>query len=225
MERRWSAVSQAAGFRRNKTRNSCGTVPSQHKKTKTELVKPENLENKVPDNNCDIVLEENHIPELDYVKISRTEYEEIKNRVSAIEQRISLELDHFSHENSAEQQSSSDSDDVIVKVQTAYEKTLVEAEPLSPTTDQLARRLSKELKIRRSYEQKVVRSPSARKIGSLRRRSRELERQNAKIQRNQSWHVDHVGAIPRINLKRGRPNTVLTGLRHPTPLKGRLILR
>ncbi|KAF2885228.1 hypothetical protein ILUMI_20947 [Ignelater luminosus] len=218
LERRWSAVSQAAGFRRNKTRNSCGTVPLQHKKSKTELQKPENLENKVPDN-CDIVLEEKHIPELDYVKISRTEYEEIKNRVSAIEQRISLELDNISHENNAEQQSSSDNDDVIVKVQTAYEKTLVEAEPLSPTTDQLARRLSKELKIRRSYEQKVVRSPSARKIGSLRRRSRELERQNAKVQRNQSWHVDHIGAIPRINLKRGRPNTVLTGLRHPTPLK------
>ncbi|XP_017768389.1 PREDICTED: uncharacterized protein LOC108556694 [Nicrophorus vespilloides] len=57
----------------------------------------------------------------------------------------------------------------------AYEQTLVQTEPLSPTTDQLAKRLSRELKIRRSNEPKVFRSPSARKIGSLRRRSRERD--------------------------------------------------
>lgn len=95
------------------------------------------------------------------------EYEEIKSRVSEIERRISLELDFRSP-------------DGLEKVQTAYEKTLVNAEPLSPTTDQLAKRFSKELKIRRSADQKVVRSPSARKIGSI-RKSRELDRHSLKV--------------------------------------------
>lgn len=92
-----------------------------------------------------------------------------------------------------------------------YEKTLEEVEALtSPTTEQLAKRLSRELKIRRSTEHKVIRSPSARKIGSIRRRSQEGI---VKITRNQSCH------IPRVTLKRGRPNTVMTGLPQPSPIK------
>lgn len=103
----------------------------------------------------------------------------------------------------------------IEQVQNAYEKTLVESQPLSPTTDHLARRLSRELKIRRYSEQRVIRSPSARKIGSMRRRSREIERQNAKVSRNQSWHVAKVEIINGSSLKRGRTNTILTGLKTP----------
>lgn len=123
--------------------------------------------------------------EPDYVKIPKTEYEEIKNRVSAIERRISVELQNAG----VEEDSDNSIDHSVKNVQYVYEKTLVEAEPLSPTTDHLARRLSKELKIRRSCDQKVYRSPSARKIGSLRRRSRELEKQNVKLARNKTWHI------------------------------------
>lgn len=127
-------------------------------------------------------------PEPDYVKISKVEYEEIKNRVSAIERRISLELESV--------ESGIVADDVIDSVQSEYEKTLTQSEHLSPTTDQLAKKFGKDLKIRRSCEQKVFRSPSARKIE--RRRSRELEK--AKIARNQSWHV--TSNIPRVGIKR-----------------------
>lgn len=121
----------------------------------------------------------------DYVRISKMEYEEIKSRVSEIERCISMELESFPA-------------DPVEKVQSAYEKTLVEAEPLSPTTDHLVRRFSRELKIRRG----VIRSPSARKIGSLRRRSRELERQSSKLKRTQSWHVVQPVLIPRVPAKR-----------------------
>ncbi|KAF5304786.1 hypothetical protein FQA39_LY09563 [Lamprigera yunnana] len=178
LKRHWSAVSQAAtsGLRRNKIRNSIGG--SVHNKT-------EDVES-------------------DYVKISRSEYEDIHKRVSAIERRISLELDNMEPVANVE------------KVQCAYEKTLVEAEHLSPTTDQLARRLSRELKIRQSAEQKVVRSPSARKIGTLRRRSRELERQNNKVKRNHSLQLSNDN---RTTLKRGKPNTLWTGLTHPINMK------
>lgn len=105
--------------------------------------------------------------------------------MSAIEKRISLELQTVGVEDDCDKSI----DNSVKNVQYVYEKTLVEAEPLSPTADHLARRLSKELKIRRSCEQKVYRSPSARKIGSLRRRSRELEKQNTKLVRTQTWHI------------------------------------
>lgn len=64
--------------------------------------------------------------------------------------------------------------DPVSNVQSEYEKTLEESSIESTcSTDQLAKRLSRELKIRRSAEHKVIRSPSARKIGSIRRRSQE----------------------------------------------------
>lgn len=105
----------------------------------------------------------------EYVKIPKSEYEEIKYRVSAIESRISQEFKSMANESS----------DVltvnpIIKVQNEYEKTLVEANiENTSNADQLAKRLSRELKIRKSAEHKVIRSPSARKIGSIRRRSQE----------------------------------------------------
>lgn len=114
----------------------------------------------------------------DYVRVSKTEYEEIKNRVSAIEKRLSLELDNV--------QSTVIHNEVniIHDIQSAYKQTLEQSEQLSPGTDQLARRLSRELKIRNS-EQKMIRSPSARKIGNIRRRSKEMEKP-CKIIRNHS---------------------------------------
>lgn len=146
--------------------------------------------------------------EPDYVRVPKTEYEEIKNRVRAIERRLSLELDTAQTKTDVDE-------DPIEKVQDAYEKTLHEAQPLSPTTDHLARRFSRELKIRKSSETRVIRSPSSRKIGSLRRKSRDSERQNA-VARRQSWHVSSVDVGPKSCLKRGRPNTVKSGLRTPT---------
>ena len=102
----------------------------------------------------------------EYVKIPKSEYEEIKNRVSAIESRISQEFKCITSENTEGL--------TVSNVQNIYEKTLEEAgiENIA-NTDQLAKRLSRELKIRRSAEHKIIRSPSARKIGSMRRRSQE----------------------------------------------------
>jgi hypothetical protein len=117
-------------------------------------------------------------------------------------------------------------------VQTAYERTLVESEKLGDASaDHLARRLSRELRIRRSLENKVIRSPSARKIGTIRRRSKENAKpvfkkssENNETARNMSWHLavrPNLTEInqfyPRSNLKRGRPNTVFTGLPQPSP--------
>ncbi|XP_008550504.1 rho GTPase-activating protein 11A-like [Microplitis demolitor] len=107
----------------------------------------------------------------EYVKIPKREYEEIKNRVSAIESRISQEFGIDGIDHGGNKRLSTNS---VTDVQNEYEKTLEEASIESiVSADHLARRLSKELKIRRSAEHKVIRSPSARRISSLRRRSQE----------------------------------------------------
>lgn len=165
-----------------------------------------------------------------FVRISKSEYEAIKERVSAIETRLSQEFINvrasIELKNDLEDEPMNGPDKVLDK----YERTLEDTENLVNTsTDHLAKRLSRELKIRRSEEHKVIRSPSARKIGSMRRRSRE----NVRLSRNFSWHsgnnknnsIDRnerttldVLNCPRTTLKRGRPNTVQTGLkRHPSP--------
>lgn len=118
--------------------------------------------------NSDIISSSSDHCEEDYVRIPKSEYEEIKNRVSAIESRISQEFGCMYNEK----------DDITThslnNIQTAYEKTLEEASIENTlTSDYLAKKLSRELKIRRSGEHKIIRSPSARKIGSLRRRSQE----------------------------------------------------
>ncbi|XP_046627045.1 uncharacterized protein LOC124308401 isoform X1 [Neodiprion virginianus] len=154
----------------------------------------------------------------EYVTIPKSEYEEIKNRVSAIESRISQEFCCIS--TSAGQSLSQTS---ASKVQSEYEKTLEEASIGSTVTaDQLAKRLSRELKIRRSAEHKIIRSPSARKIGNLRRRSQEKP-----VGKRSNRHISWLAAkpantdepveernnfCPKSSLKRGRPNTVYTGL-------------
>ncbi|XP_014599603.1 PREDICTED: uncharacterized protein LOC106784502 isoform X2 [Polistes canadensis] len=119
----------------------------------------------------------------EYVRIPKSEYEEIKNRVSAIESRISQEfgyIDDVRNESLVEHS--------VNKVQTEYEKTLEEAGIKNIiTADHLARKLGKELKIRKSSERKVIRSPSARKIGILRRRSQEKIKSKS-VNRTDSWH-------------------------------------
>lgn len=128
----------------------------------------------------------------DYVRISKQEYEEIKSRVSAIEHRLSREFT-----------------DVIPRVQpiqqvqNVYEQTLEEVAMLKyPNSDHLARRLSKELKIRPNEETKIIRSPSARKIGSIRRRSRE---NLTKIVRHKSWNFSSQSQSSQNNLDRFYP--------------------
>ncbi|XP_076164626.1 uncharacterized protein LOC143145285 [Ptiloglossa arizonensis] len=122
----------------------------------------------------------------EYVTIPKSEYEEIKNRVSAIESRLSQEFGCVNNEENDGLLPHS-----VKKVQTEYEKTLEEASIESTTTtDYLARKLGKELKIRRSGEHKIIRSPSARKIGSLRRRSQD-KIMSKRIRRTASWHISH----------------------------------
>ncbi|XP_076284289.1 uncharacterized protein LOC143210901 isoform X2 [Lasioglossum baleicum] len=122
----------------------------------------------------------------EYVTIPKSEYEDIKNRVSAIESRLSQEFACVENEENV-----SLSPPSVKKVQTAYEKTLEEASIESTaSTDYLARKLGKELKIRRSGEHKIIRSPSARKIGNLRRRSQERS-MSKRVRRTASWHISH----------------------------------
>lgn len=105
--------------------------------------------------------------ETEYVCVRKSEYEDIENRVSAIETRISQVFDHCVIK---EPLFSVDS------VQSEYEKTLEEASIGSTlSTDQLAKKMSRELKIRKSADQKIFRSPSARKIGTIRRRSQDKQ--------------------------------------------------
>lgn len=152
-------------------------------------------------------------PNKDYVRISKQEYEEIKSRVSAIETRLSREFT-----------------DVIPRVQplqqvqNVYEQTLEEVAMLNyPNSDQLARRLSKELKIRPEEQAKIIRSPSARKIGTIRRRSKE---NITKIVRHKSWNVSsqsqnnadrfypYVGLSRRERTNTEKPELVVTKMRN-----------
>lgn len=71
---------------------------------------------------------------------------------------------------------------LALEVQDQYEKTLEESDKLlleRSASEELARQLSRGLRIRKSAEQRVIRSPSARKIGAIRRRSRESPRANS----------------------------------------------
>ncbi|XP_043476939.1 uncharacterized protein LOC122507974 isoform X3 [Leptopilina heterotoma] len=121
----------------------------------------------------------------EYVKVPKSEYLDIKKRVSAIETQISQEFGSFAKESIHNLRRRNSVD----KVQTEYEKTLEQSDIGSTmNADQLAKRLGKELKIRRSSEHKIIRSPSARKIGILRRRSQEKP-VSKRVKRTSSWHV------------------------------------
>lgn len=180
-------------------------------------------------------------------QISKSEYEEIKDRVKAIETRISKEfikLQSSLSNNSFDSVDTNDTRNGPERVLEKFERALEETELMNTSpmmTEQLAKRLSRGLKIRSSAEHRVIRSPSARKIGSIRRKSQD----NVRLARNKSWHlgpnmatplmsrstritrnsplqpsvtmnspnIDKHVQIPRANLKRGRPNTFSNGLR------------
>ncbi|XP_042224990.1 uncharacterized protein LOC121868425 isoform X2 [Homarus americanus] len=112
-------------------------------------------------------------------------------------------------------------------IQNAYERMKVETKDLGVSpSDNLSKRLGKELKIRnrRSGEHRVIRSPSERKIGTIRRRSRELVQNAAKSLINvEDTPTSKSVQTPKMkgtlmqtpistSLRRGRPNSVKSGL-------------
>lgn len=163
--------------------------------------------------------------ESSFVKVPRNEYEEFKDRVIALESKISEEF-HNQIKNDSFVEPVVNGPN---SVQEKFEKVVEQTNPLNEVasvTDSLAKRLSRDLKIRQSVEQQVIRSPSARKIGTMRRRSRDS---GARLSRSTTWHcgsMKHLdGKIDdftkesltmRSNLKRGRPNTYI---RHPSPVR------
>jgi len=145
----------------------------------------------------------------------QSQYEEIKCKVASLENQLNHVL------NQAELEAAVPASGHTASfVQNEYEKTLEDSEPFNTcqTTDQLAKRLSRDLKIRRSGENKVIRSPSARKIGTLRRRSKESGRivrttSSGRLSRSPS----RITVPQQRSLKRGRPNSVVSGLTQPSP--------
>lgn len=172
----------------------------------------------------------------DFVHVPKSEYEDLKTRMSAIESCLSQEFNSMSTPENKSSPEKMNAANTLLAVQTVYEKTLEGADTAKDvTTDQLAKRLSRELKIHRSVENRVIRSPSARKIGTIRRRSRERQSPSVRreLRRNKSWHMmqrpanvvalcatvpsPETSAAQNNRLRRGRPNTVFSGLPHPTP--------
>ncbi|XP_059483231.1 uncharacterized protein LOC132201240 isoform X2 [Neocloeon triangulifer] len=146
----------------------------------------------------------------------QSQYDEIKCKVASLENQLNKVLS----------QAETEANDASIDghtasfVQSKYEKTLEDAEPFNTcqTTDQLAKRLSRELKIRRSAEHKIIRSPSARKIGTLRRRSKESGRIIKTTSNTRLSKSPQRSTIPQQrSLQRGRPNSVMSGLTQPSP--------
>lgn len=244
MERRWSVVGSSWSRKKQSDRQREELIPLKNLSpvismpclVPNDSFSEDFLIRAPKDTDANDTLIEGEIVDKDFMKISKSEYEAIKERVSAIESRISQEFGNVQ----SSLMSSPEMETGLENVQDKYKKTLEETGSMSnfSSTDQLAKRLSRDLKIRRSAEHKIIRSPSARKIGTMRRRSRE----NAtRLSRNQSWHVPvtrttsiilptqnieqssndgtEISFYPKANLRRGRPNTVKMGLRHPSPAK------
>ncbi|XP_063595757.1 uncharacterized protein LOC134772646 [Penaeus indicus] len=165
----------------------------------------------------------------DTVETLEQQYDDIKSVVKNMEEEVDknnvqqLKETYFPDSSSLSAQNMSYSE----MIQSAYERMKVETKDLeiSPS-DNLSKRLGKELKIRnrRSSEHRVIRSPSERKIGTIRRRSRELVQNAAKSLINvEDTPANKPVQTPRMKgalmqtpintaLKRGRPNSVKSGL-------------
>jgi hypothetical protein len=218
-ERRWSIVGPSWKSKKN--------LNKKVKEEKSKLSPVKSLPNLMEQ--IAIVEEEKRermTDDEEYVKIPKSEFEAFKERVSAIETRISQEFNSVKLDSIKGDFNDSPLLNGPEKVGEKFQKTLQEVESIEnfgSVDDQLSKRLSRELKIRRSVESRVMRSPSARKIGSIRRRSKEGQR----LSRNQSWHLGTSIVVqdeskpstfyPKSNLRRGRPNTVQSGLKH-TPV-------
>lgn len=146
----------------------------------------------LPDLSPDNLQDKNH-----FFDHSKNEYEEIKQRVSAIETRLSQEFNRIEAslaDNSLDYSDACDSKTFngLERVLNRYEQTLEETDFMkaSPSTE-LAEELGRGLNIRRKPEQKIFRSPSARKISKVRR---SLE--GAPVTRNKSWHFSSKSPVP-----------------------------
>lgn len=226
LERRWSFMVSGSGSNRESQKSQLNTIQD----TTVSSLKQDPVEN----------------GDAWEAQMTKSEYEEIKGRVTEIESRISKEfikLQSSISNNSLDLVDTNDTRNGPERVLEKFERTLETTETMnaSPMTEQLAKHLSRGLKIRSTAENRVIRSPSARKIGSIRRKSQE----HVRLTRNKSWHLGpHLSSplvsksprvtrksplqptvtlispnvekhiqIPRANLKRGRPNTFLNGLR------------
>ncbi|XP_046804540.1 uncharacterized protein LOC111689385 isoform X2 [Lucilia cuprina] len=194
MERRWSIV--GSGW--SKTKNRHGSEKKCYMSNNYLFdVETTEDEKKYQNHHCSRESDdtESKEDESDCIKMSKFEYEEIKERVAAIES-------HISNEFGAIRTSTLNNSSISVQVggldhiQTQYERMVVQTEVLSsPATEQLAQRLSRGLNIRQTIDQRVIRSPSARKIGTIRRRSEDKVR----VLRNPSWHIRSSKLIPPCN--------------------------
>lgn len=115
----------------------------------------------------------------DYVRVPKREYEAFKTRLTSIESKISTEFNLAKLENIKTETLTSMSKFEHKLNETLHEVGKLEADDKS--TDFLANIMSRDLKIRKSVD--LSRSPSARKIGSLKRR------RNVSLSRNLSWHM------------------------------------
>lgn len=233
LERSWSAVS-SSHWGRKKSRQSDQTRLSVASTSGAYVpVDSDSSHDAEMDIGIDLSQEDPFDPPNDFVQVPKSEYEDLKTRMSAIESCITQEFNSMATPENKSSPEKVNAADTVQAVQTVYEKTLEGADIAKDvSTDQLAKRLSRELKIRRSVENRVIRSPSARKIGTIRRRSRERQSPCVRrdLRRNQSWHMlqrpanvvglptsPEISAVNNSRLRRGRPNTVFSGLPQPTP--------
>lgn len=189
-KRRWSFV--GGKFSRSKTAAS-STQEEQIQAEEEEQAQAEQVDR----------YKQQHI-----VKIFKSEYESLKDRLMSIESRISHEF-NLTKLDAVKAEMGQDNSCLMngpEKVQNKYHQTLKEVgkwDEEERKAEQLARRMSRDLKIRPSIENGVVRSPSARKIGSLRRRRDSATR----LSRNQSWHLGQSLASPKVLSRSAEPDT------------------
>lgn len=186
-------------FSRNTTRKSWGEklekISSPKSNTRRWSLAPDTL-TRNKKKNLPMEISETNRNEEDYVRVPMSEYEAFKTRLNSIETKINQEfnaakLDAVKIEMGKKPNNIMNG---VEKVESKFHETLKETEKLDDhKTDILAKRLSRELKIRPNIDRSgVTRSPSARKIGSLRRKRDSTTR----LSRGNSWHISSTFDAP-----------------------------
>lgn len=152
----------------------------------------------------------------EYVRVPKSEYEAFKTRLHSIETKITHEFNTVKL-NVVKNELKKKKFNGPEEVESKFHETLQEVEKIEDSerkTEQLAKRLSRELKIRPQLENPVIRSPSARKIGSLRRR----QEKNTRLSRNQSWHLGPSALNPKADESPEKNKTLTSSLSfYPKP--------
>ncbi|XP_070498326.1 ralA-binding protein 1-like isoform X2 [Chironomus tepperi] len=162
--------------------------------------------------------------EEEYVRVPKSEYEAFKTRLHCIETKITHEFNTVKL-NAVKAELKKKKFNGPEEVESKFHETLQEVEKIEDSerkTEQLAKRLSRELKIRPQLENPVIRSPSARKIGSLRRR----QEKNTRLSRNQSWHLGPSALNPKPDNSPEKNKTLTSTLSFypkPTLKRARLV--